>query len=174
MMLHVVAVALVVLCVVLTVAFVASLRGIAELRIRLAGDDASGVPMLIIGRPLPESLLSQVSDTESVVVFLSATCGSCLHLASELDQVEAPFVACVLGDPQDTAQVTAAIPAGVPVIAGDTHRIGVDMKIKTFPTAVVQRDGFIVVVGQGGGADTAADLDELWRQGISAHQEARA
>jgi hypothetical protein len=80
----------------------------------------------------------------------------------------------VLGDPQDTAQVTAAIPAGVPVIAGDTHRIGVDMKIKTFPTAVVQRDGFIVVVGQGGGADTAADLDELWRQGISAHQEARA
>ena len=123
-MLHVVAVALVVLCVVLTVAFVASLRGIAELRIRLAGDDASGVPMLIIGRPLPESLLSQVSDTESVVVFLSATCGSCLHLASELDQVEAPFVACVLGDPQDTAQVTAAIPAGVPVIAGDTHRIG--------------------------------------------------
>jgi len=173
-MLHVVAVALVVLCVVLTIAFVASLRGIAELRIRLAGADASGVPRLIIGRPLPESLLSHVSETESVVVFLSATCGSCLQLASELDQAEVPLVACVLGDARDTEQVIEAIPAGVPVIAGDTARIGVDMKITTFPTAVVQRDGFIVVVGQGSGADTAADLDELWRQGISAHQEARA
>lgn len=179
-MVRLVAVALVAICVVLTVAFLAALRGIAELRLRLAQDGgAAGPPKLVIGRRLPDSVVEALAGPaglgpQSLVVLLSTTCGSCLRLASELGRVQAPLVACVVGEPGPTADhVRAAVPAGVPVIAGDLARqIRTDLNIHTFPTAVVQRDGYIVATGQGSGADAAANLDHLWRQAVPATQEA--
>ena len=177
-MVRLVAIALVVMCVVLTVAFLASLRGIAELRLRLAVDSGlTGPPHLVIGRRLPDQLLERLGEhqTESIVAFLSGTCGSCLQLAGELDRTAAPVVACVVGPPDETERVLAAMPDGIPVITGDVaEQLRIDMTVQTFPTAVVQRDGYIVVIGQGSGADAAADLDDLWRQGVTAPQEARS
>jgi hypothetical protein len=174
-MVRLVAIALVVMCVVLTVAFLASLRGIAELRLRVAADSGlTGPPHLVIGRRLPDRLLELLGEhgTESIVAFLSGTCGSCLQLASELDRTAAPVVAVVVGG---SDEVVAAVPEGVPVITGDVaEQLRIDMTVQTFPTAVVQRDGYIVVIGQGSGADAAADLDDLWRQGVPAPQEARS
>ncbi|MFF5182090.1 hypothetical protein ACFY2Q_29120 [Micromonospora sp. NPDC000316] len=181
-MVRVVAIALVAMCVVLTVAFLAALRGVAELRLRLAQDDgAAGPPKLVIGRRLPDSVVEALAGLgelgpRSLVVLLSTTCGSCLRLAGELGRVQAPLVACVIGEPGPTADdVRASVPAGVPVIAGDVARqIRTDLNLHTFPTAIAQRDGYIVATGQGSGADTAANLDHLWRQAVHATKEAHA
>jgi protein-disulfide isomerase-like protein with CxxC motif len=110
----------------------------------------------------------------SLLVFLSTTCSSCRRLAEELDRTTAPVVACIVGDPGTTNEVQAAVPRDVPVISGaSAQQIRTDLNVQTFPTAVVQRDGLIVAIGQGSGADSADDLDHLWRQRISASTEAR-
>jgi hypothetical protein len=179
-MVRVVAVALVAMCVVLTVAFLAALRGVAELRLRLAQDGgAAGLPKLVIGRRLPDSAVEALAGLaglgpQSLVVLLSTTCGSCLRLAGELGRVSAPVVACIVGEPGPAAEdVRAAVPAGVPVIADDPARqIRSDLNVHTFPTAILQRDGYIVATGQGSGADAATDLEHLWRQAVPETQEA--
>lgn len=170
-----VTVALVAMCVVLTVAFLASLRGIAELRLRLAGQGGlDPATRLVIGRRLPDSLIAVIPDParDTIVAFLSGTCGSCLGVASELSRTQADqVVAFVAGT--DTDDIIAALPPGVAVVHGPpTERILADLPIDTWPTAILQRDGYIVAVGQGRGADQAADLDSLWRLRASTSQEA--
>jgi hypothetical protein len=172
MTMRLVAVALVAMCVVLTVAFLASLRGIAELRLRLAGvGGRPGTPRLVIGRPLPESVIEALGTLhgDSLLVLLSTTCGSCRRLAAELGRTTAPVVVCIVGDPGTTDEVQAAVPRNVPVISGAPARqIRTDLNVQTFPIAVVQRDGLIVAIGQGSGAESADALDHLWRQRAAA------
>lgn len=153
-------------CVVLTVAFLACLRGIAELRLRLTGRGIDPATQLIIGRRLPDSLVRHIPDParDALLVFLSSTCGTCLGLAAELRGfVDRQVVACVLGDA--SAELVAMLPAGITVVDGERARaVDEELPMAVWPTAILQRDGFMIAVAQGADASGASGLEVLWEQ----------
>ncbi|WP_214316803.1 hypothetical protein [Nonomuraea sediminis] len=173
---RVLAVVVIAACVALTVAFLACLRGIAELRLRLTGKGIDPASQLIIGRKLPDSLVGLIPDAtrDALVVFMSATCGTCHGLAAELDRLQGrQVVACVEG--QQTAELVALLPPEIAVIQGERAKaVDADLPMAMWPTAILQRDGFIVAVGQGSSADSAEALEVLWAQRPEFAEEAQA
>ncbi|MEV6862871.1 hypothetical protein AB0M44_17955 [Streptosporangium subroseum] len=170
---RILAIAVVVACVVLTVAFLACLRGIAELRLRLTGRGVDPASQLITGRKLPDLLVRLIPDAaqDTLVVFMSSTCGTCLGLAAELDKLAGrQVVACVLGD--SNTELVAMLPSFVTVVEGEqSEAVDREMPMAIWPSAILQRDGFMVAVGQGSGADSAAALEVLWEQRLSIPEE---
>ncbi|MEV0592800.1 hypothetical protein [Nonomuraea cavernae] len=173
---RVLAVAVVVACVVLTVAFLACLRGIAELRLRLTGRGVDPSSQLIIGRKLPERLVGLIPDPrlDTLIVFMSSTCGTCLGLAAELGKVsDRQVVACVVGD--SSAELVAMLPPDVTVVRGaEAAAVDEELPMAIWPSAILQRDGFMVAVAQGGDANSAAALEVLWEQRTVVAKETQA
>ncbi|HUR06329.1 MAG TPA: hypothetical protein VM347_27530 [Nonomuraea sp.] len=165
---RVLAVVLVAACVVLTVAFLACLRGIAELRLRLTGRGVDPSAQLIIGRKLPDSLVSLIPDAtqDALLLFMSSTCGTCHGLAADLDKfADRQTVAIIAGD--STAELLAMLPPHVNAFDGEQAKaVDADLPMAMWPTVVLQRDGFMVAVATGSDADSAADLEVLWEQRV--------
>jgi hypothetical protein len=172
---RVLAVVVVAACVVLTIAFLACLRGIAELRLRLTGRGVDPTTQLIIGRNLPDLLVRLIPDptADALVVFMSSSCGTCLGLASELDKLAGrQVVACVLGD--DGAELVSMLPPDVTVIqGGQAEAVDKELPMAMWPSAILQRDGFIVAVAMGSDANSAAALEELWEQKLPVPEESQ-
>ncbi|KAB8194702.1 hypothetical protein FH608_016105 [Nonomuraea phyllanthi] len=173
---RVLAVLVVAACVVLTIAFLACLRGIAELRLRLTGRGVDPSTQLIIGRSLPELLVRLIPDpaADALVVFMSSTCGTCHGLASEMDKLAGrQVVACVLGD--DSAELVSMLPPDVTVIqGGQAAAVDKELPMAMWPSAILQRDGFMVAVAMGGDANSAAALEKLWEQRLPVPEESQA
>ncbi|GAA4230970.1 hypothetical protein FHR32_005726 [Streptosporangium album] len=173
---RVLAVVVVAACVVLTVAFLACLRGIAELRLRLTGRGIDPSSQLIIGRKLPDLLIQLIPDAtqDALVVFMSSTCGTCLGLAADLDRFAGrQMVACVVGD--SNAELVAMLPPHVTVIEGErAEAVDRELPMAMWPSAILQRDGFMVAVGQGSDANSAAALEVLWEQRLAVSEEIQA
>ncbi|WP_188193227.1 hypothetical protein [Nonomuraea sp. SYSU D8015] len=165
---RVLAVVLVVACVVLTVAFLACLRGIAELRLRLTGRGMDPSAQLIIGRKLPDSVVRLIPDAtrDTLVLFMSGTCGTCHGLAADLDGfADRPLVAIVTGD--SAPELLAMLPPHVKAVDGEQAKaVDADLPMPMWPAAVLQRDGFMIAYALGGDADSAADLEVLWEQRV--------
>ncbi|TMR93148.1 hypothetical protein [Nonomuraea basaltis] len=163
---RVLAVVLVVACVVLTVAFLACLRGIAELRLRLTGRGVDPSTQLIIGRKLPDSLVRLIPDTtqDALLLFMSSTCGTCHGLAADLDRFAGrQTVAIIAGD--STTELLAMLPPHVKAFDSEQAKaVDADLPMAMWPTVVLQRDGFLVAFATGSNADSAADLEVLWEQ----------
>lgn len=167
-MANVLAVVLVAACVVLTVAFLACLRGIAELRLRLTGRGMDPSAQLIIGRKLPDSLVRLIPDPaqDTLVLFMSSTCGTCHGLAADLDGFQdRQTVAIIAGD--STAELRTMLPPHVKAFDGEqAEAVDADLPMALWPTVVLQRDGFLVAFATGSGADSAEDLEVLWEQRV--------
>jgi hypothetical protein len=163
---QVLAVVLVAACVVLTVAFLACLRGIAELRLRLTGRGMDPSAQLIIGRKLPESLVGLIPDAtqDALVLFMSSTCGTCHGLAASLGEFDGrQTVAIVAGD--SASDLLTTLPPHVAAFDGERAKaVDADLPMAMFPTVLLQRDGFLVAFASGSDADSAADLEVLWEQ----------
>ncbi|WP_214416059.1 TlpA family protein disulfide reductase [Sphaerisporangium fuscum] len=173
---RVIAVVLVVACVALTVAFLACLRGIAELRLRLTGRGIDPSAQLVLGRKLPESLIRLIPDVtrDTLVIFMSSTCSTCHGLASDLDKFAGrQVVAMIAGD--STAELRAMLPAHVDAYDGEQAKaVDADLPMALWPTVILQRDGFMVATATGSDADSAADLEVLWEQRLDVPEGTRA
>jgi hypothetical protein len=173
---RVLAVVLVAACVVLTVAFLACLRGIAELRLRLTGRGVDPSRQLIIGRKLPDSLTGLIPDTtqDALLLFMSSSCGTCHGLAADLDGFASrQTMAIIAGD--SPVELLAMLPPHVKAVAGEkAAAIDADLPMAMWPTAILQRDGFIVAVAMGSEADSAADLEVVWEQRLDVPEGTRA
>jgi hypothetical protein len=173
---RVLAVVVVAACVVLTIAFLGCLRGIAELRLRLTGRGVDPASQLIIGRKLPELLVRLIPEpaADALVVFMSSSCGTCLGLAAELDKLAGrQVVACVLGD--DSAALVGMLPPYVTVIqGGQAEAVDKELPMAMWPSAILQRDGFMMAVAMGGDANSAAALEQLWEQRLPVPEESQA
>jgi len=173
---RVLAVTMVAACVVLTVAFLACLRGIAELRLRLTGSGVDPASRLIIGRRLPDRLINLIPDPrlDTLVIFMSSTCGTCHGLAAELGRfADRQVMAVIAGD--SVADLVATLPPHVKVVDGEQARaVDADLPMAMWPSAILQRDGFMLAVAMGGDADSAADLEVLWEQRLDVPEETKA
>jgi hypothetical protein len=164
----VLAVVLVAACVILTVGLLACLRGIAELRLRLTGRGVDPTAQLIIGRKLPDSLIKLIPDParDTLVLFMSSTCGTCHGLAAELGRLrDRRTVAIIAGD--STEELREMLPPHVTAYDGEQAKaVDADLPMAMWPSAVLQRDGFLVAFATGSAADSAADLEVLWEQRV--------
>lgn len=173
---RVLAVVLVVACVILTVAFLACLRGIAELRLRLTGRGVDPSAQLIIGRRLPDSLVRLIPDAtqEALLLFMSSTCGTCHGLAADLNRfADRQTVAIIAGD--SAAELLAMLPPHVNAFDGEQAKaVDADLPVAMWPTVVLQRDGFLIAFATGSNADSAADLEVLWEQRLDVPEGTKA
>jgi hypothetical protein len=154
--------------VLLTVAFLGTLRGLAEMRLRLAGHDFTGLePMRVDpGRPLPDELKAAFpawTAGPGGILFLADDCPTCLRLASELGSFlhADRLLVCHVAGP-GTA-IRERLPAAVteipePVAAGVLSGLNVTMT----PVVVLQQDGYIVARGVADGAETLEAIAHLW------------
>ncbi|MFI7705264.1 hypothetical protein [Nonomuraea sp. NPDC049480] len=173
---RVLAVVLVVACVILTVAFLACLRGIAELRLRLTGRGVDPSTQLIIGRRLPDSLVRLIPDAtqEALLLFMSSTCGTCHGLAADLNRFAGrQTVAIIAGD--SSAELFAMLPPHVNAFDGEQAKaVDADLPVAMWPTVLLQRDGFLIAFATGSNADSAADLEVLWEQRLDVPEGTKA
>ena len=154
--------------VLLTVAFLGTLRGIAEMRLRLAGHDFTGLePMRTDpGRPLPEELKAAFPAWAAApggILFLADDCPTCLRLAGELGSF--PHLDRLLFCPVagDGTEIRVRLPTAVteipePVAAGLLGALNVWIT----PVLVLQQDGYIVARGLASGAETLEAIEHLW------------
>jgi hypothetical protein len=145
---------LTVTCVMLTIVLLANLRGIAELRLTIAGFTTDPVPRvarLDAGRALPDALISALYDPheETLIVFLSTGCETCWRVARDLHNVvEVPVKVCVIGENGDQLAATIREPVvciDQAIAAGAAGELQVDVT----PLAILQRDGYILGTAYG-------------------------
>jgi hypothetical protein len=151
-----------------TVAFLGTLRGLAEMRLRLAGHDFTGLePMRTDpGRPLPEELKAAFPAWTAApggILFLADDCPTCLRLAGELGSF--PHVDRLLFCPVtgDGREIRERLPAAVtevpePVAVGLVDALNVWVT----PVLVLQQDGYIVARGLASGAESLEAIENLW------------
>jgi len=163
-MITIVLVLLTVTCALLTVVFLGTLRGIAELRLRLSGRTDASHTFIDAGTALPASLLQALPDPEAatLIAFVSDGCDACKELATLLPTVPVPVVAGILGHDggdirshlgDDTVFVEAAITA-------DVAR---EWSINGSPLIILQASGRVVGSAYGVSTRTADEL-QLWWQ----------
>ena len=160
-------VTLVVVCGLLTVALLACLRGIAELRIRLTGE---GVRLfedgLLAGRKLPEELRTLLpwSSDDGLILFLSGDCGACLEVATLLPRLRIGRVAVAIVGPD--GHLHKRIPQRVATIDGSgAEAIANELGVDVFPLAIHERDGVIVGTAYGEALESEGEIEEFWRAG---------
>lgn len=154
--------------VLLTVAFLGTLRGIAEMRLRLAGHDFTGLePMRTDpGRPLPEELKAAFpawTKAPGGILFLADDCATCLRVAGELGSFTHADRLLLCRVTGDGTEIRKRLPAAVtdipePLAAGLVDAWNVTMT----PVVVLQQDGYIVARGLASGADTLEAIESLW------------
>ena len=138
----------------LTVAFLGTLRGLAEMRLRLAGHDFTGLePMRTDpGRPLPEDLKAAFPAWAAApggILFLADDCPTCLRLAGELGEI-VPIVDDL------RPEVAAGVQDGLRRPGEGDHRrpdVGGDLLLG--PLARHAR-------GLASGAETLEAIEHLW------------
>jgi hypothetical protein len=169
-MMLLVLVALTAAVVLLTIAFLGTLRGLAEMRLRLAGHDFTGTDAEAMrtdpGRPLPaklEAAFPAWTAAPGGILFLADDCATCLRLAGELDSL--PFadrlLVCHVGG--DGAVTSKRLPETVTQIPEPIAEGLVSfLNIRLTPLLVLQQDGYIVGRGFAEGADTPQAIEHLW------------
>lgn len=152
--------------VMLTIAFLGALRGVAELRLRLQGhgrDLLTARMRVEEGRPLPPVLAPYVPAVGNfVVAFLSSQCEACWRLSGDLRSfTEAPVFAALLGaDVTSLRERLDGSATEVPASAGtDAAR---EMNIEVTPVVVFFRDRFVVGSSWGDAAGSEKDIREVW------------
>jgi hypothetical protein len=167
LLLDIFTVALTITCVALTIAFLGTLRGIAEVRLRLAGAGAEGNQFrLDAGTGLPEGLLAVLPDPRrlSLLLFLSEDCPACWKLLDDLRAapIEGAQVAiCINSD--DPKRIRARLGPRVTNVDGPlAAQIFKQFNINTTPVAVVHRDGYVVGSAYGASAESIDTLRRLW------------
>jgi hypothetical protein len=160
----VLAAAMTAMCVLLTVAFLGALRGVAELRLHLRGYAPAGLESLRLaaGNELPEQLVGALPrpGDDALIVFLSSGCQSCWELAVQLEEVGVDQVlACMLAEDQGLRDrlPTSATVAELGVARSAADALGV----RSTPLVVLQRDGYILGTAAGVSAQSAKDLQRL-------------
>jgi hypothetical protein len=154
-----------VMCGVLTVAFLGTLRTLTQLRLRLAGYGEGALPtsaLLGAGVALPAELVDAIPDPgdDAIVAFLSGTCESCWSLADELGRVDVDQVlACVVDEADELAE---RLPARVTIVEPSAAaRAAESLGIDVTPVVIHQRDGYVVGASYGSSAHTVSDVNAL-------------
>lgn len=165
-MLNIFIVALTLACVALTFGFLGTLRGIAEVRLRLVGAGTEGTQFrLDAGTGLPEVLLAALPDPRrlGMLLFLSEDCAACWKLLDDLSTVPiegAPVTICI--NSIDT-KMRAKLAPTVTLVDGDVAAQAFkQFKIDSTPVAVVHRDGYVVGSAYGSSAESIETLQRLW------------
>jgi hypothetical protein len=161
------AVALTLTCVALTIAFLGTLRGIAEVRLRLAGAGADESQFrLDAGTGLPEGLLAVLPDPRrlSLLLLLSDDCPACWKLLDDLRAAPidgAQLATCINSD--DSRKIRARLGPRATIVDGLlAGQIFKQFKINATPVAVVHRDGYVVGSAYGSSAESVDALRRLW------------
>jgi hypothetical protein len=155
---------LTVVCLLLTVVFLGTLRGVVELRLMLKGSIGSAAhPRLDAGYPVPDVLLRALPEPQNtaLIVFISEGCEPCSELVGLLPELRADQVlACVMGT--DKGEIRGRLGADVIIADSATSsRAFEELKLKATPVAVVQHGGRII--GHAQGLATTGDPTELQR-----------
>ena len=164
-MITVFSIALTFTCVALTVGFLGTLRGIAEVRLRLAGAGNTQF-RLDAGTGLPEPLLAALADPRAlgVLIFLSEDCGACWQLVDELPNLQldgAPVTVCLIH--ADTGKMRDKLGPGFNVVEADVAaQAARHLRIDSTPIVVVHRDGYVVGSAHGSSAESIGTLQRLW------------
>lgn len=124
---------------------------------------------LMIGTPLPEAtadVVPELGDDLAYLVFLSSTCGPCVSIARELNEIRSGvrLLVVVPGSSGATAELVAVIPGHLGVIEGNRAQAVADLlKVTAMPSALQVEMG--VVTGKAL-LTSVADLERL----ITAYQ----
>jgi hypothetical protein len=151
-------------CVLLTVVFLGTLRGVVELRLMLKGSIGSAAhPRLDAGFPIPDVLLRALPEPQNtaLIVFISEGCEPCRELVALLPGLPADQVlACIMG--ADKGEIRSRLASDVIVAESKTSsRAFEELKLKATPVAVIQHGGR--VIGHAQGLTTTGNSEELRR-----------
>jgi hypothetical protein len=159
---------LTIVCVVLSVAFVGALRSIAELRMRLLGygeRPGQGTMRIDAGRPIPRALAENLPEGTGagIVAFLSETCSTCWELAGELHLFEGGHVSAVLPG-SVSSSMRERLGPDIQLMEPEVGlEISEDMQINMTPVVVLHENGLVIGSAVGQGAESIADLTNLWK-----------
>lgn len=150
-------------CVILTIALLGALRGIAELRLRLvrAGSGADGQLHLSAGRVLPDLLTAALPDEGyTLVAFLSDECETCWQVAAHLRELDVPVVVALEKDTGDLRNRLDGHATFLP--AEVAHSSTAELNITFTPVAVVVREGTVAGVAYGESVEDLSNLTQFW------------
>lgn len=164
-MITVVLVALTAACVLLTVAFLATLRGVVGLRLRISGHGGGSRAFIDAGRALPVSLLSALPDPEEIalIAFVSDGCDACKELTAIVPTIPVSTVGCILGG--DTGEIRGLL--GSEVLVADSNITAAaarELRINSAPVVILQQGGRVVGSASGVSTQTASELELWWNQ----------
>jgi hypothetical protein len=161
-MITIVLVVLTAACVLLTVTFLAVLRGIAELRLRLGGHSARSY--IDAGSALPAALLRALNNPEdtALIAFVSDGCDACEQLTTLLPSIPVTTLACILG--HDNGDIRGHLGADV-IIADPTVTAAAarELKINASPVVILQHAGLVVGSAYGVSTQTEDELQLWWK-----------
>lgn len=152
-------------CVLLTVVFLGTLRGIVELRLQMSGrvGTSAASPELVAGRQLPVALLRVLPDPQqpALIAFVSDGCGACEQMAALLPAIPVTTIACVLG--KDTGDIRQHLGSEVIVSdPADTQAAARALKLTTTPVVLLQHAGRVVGSAFGVSTQTVDELQRWW------------
>jgi hypothetical protein len=165
-------VAMTAVVVVLTLSFLGTLRGIAELRLRILGHDFTGrEPMRVDpGRGLPIELTTAFpvwTKSQGAILFLADDCSACLKLADDLRSLRHAEQFLVCPTSKSRERLEALVPASMTMLSEElAAHVTSNLNVTMTPVAVIQQDGYIVGRGFGPGAETIEAIEHLWSAGF--------
>jgi hypothetical protein len=162
---------LVAVTVLLTVALLGALRGVAAIRLEIqgAGQPAGGRTFandyVAAGRSLLPQLASQLPwlDEDGLIVFLSATCPLCWQTAQQFDEWRIANVAVgVVGTGGE--ELTEAVPARFTLIPrAVAEELATLYQFEALPFGLHQRDGVVVGTIHSDALVSLEEIERFWK-----------
>lgn len=160
-------VALTLTCAALTVGFLGTLRGIAEVRLRVLGAGRSDAQFrLDAGTALPEQLIAVLPDPRALglLAFLSEGCAACWELIENLPKLAlngTQIIYCVAKHADGKMRSRLGSDAIV-VQQSVAEQVFKHFRIDSTPVVVLHRDGQVLGTAHGSAAQSIEGIYRLW------------
>ena len=163
---------LVLVCVGVTFALLGALRGIADIRIQLAGGGTDAESLandkLMPGKPIPSMLRSQLpwGDEDALVVFVSSHCETCSTFLDLVPHLAIPNLAIGVASEASRNGDGLEIVGTAFVLTRDVVDGAVEaLEISGVPLALHVRQGVIVGAAHGQGLTDLTEIHQFWTAG---------
>src|SRR2546430_3860551 len=160
-------IALTVSCAALTVAFLGTLRGIAEVQLRVRGVGSENKFRLNAGTSLPDVLMPSLSNPRALglLLFVSEGCSACWQILEELPKLNlggAPVAVCRTSAGPGTMRERFASSQVTWIEETIAIQVVQQLGITSTPVIIVHRDGYVVGTAHGSSAESMDTIRRLW------------